>query len=131
MIYSPDPFIWVFKAVVQSSARVSQNISLPATVHLKILSAPPSNNLMEKIGTSSLAASLIGLLFNIFYLFIPGPLLNYNSENSNGDSLPGWNNERADSPTCSPPNPLTPPSVITLKLNLPITFPLPDAVCDK
>ena len=78
-----------------------------------------------------MAASLIGVLFNLFYILIHGLPLNDNYDNSYGDSHPGRNKERATSPTCGTPDPLNSPSIPTPKLNLPITPPLTDAVNDE
>ena len=96
-----------------------------------MISVQPSKNLIEKSRPSSSEASLIVVLIDLFSLFTPGPLLNDNSENTDDDSLPSRNNECNAYPTYFPPDPLTPPSVPTQKLNMPVTLPLHDAVRDK
>ena len=63
----------------------------PPTFPPQILSAPPSKKLIKKSGPSSYKAPLIELVFDAFYLFVPGPPFNEYSEKSDGDSLPGLN----------------------------------------
>ena len=67
----------------------------------------------------------------MFSLFTPSSPPNYNSYKSSGYSLPGWNNKLDASPTYGPPDPPTPPSVSTPKLNLSVTLSIPDVVRDN
>ena len=114
--------------VVQYSSHIIHNLPPPATGLPQIISSHPSNKCMDQSVPSSSSSSLIVVLYYLFSIFTPGPPIDENSDNSDGDSLPCWNNGCANSPTCGPPNPLNPPSVPTPKLNLPVTLPLSDAV---